>query len=288
VDGGDRRAWLNTDRPGERVAVGEPLPGLRFLSVQSSDRCWSEYHLAFNLCLTSPSSKGLRASYRCRGTHEVGAGDLMAFEPGDHHVTTRINGGRADFDVLGMDPGEIERAMRELGLQGRFHFRSPQMRSAEVTGAFQRLMTSIAGGAETLELECHYAALLQVLMARCAESPRSLRRSDAIVHPGIRATRNYLRDNFLGKPSLEQLAQQAGLSRFAFAHAFKKQVGTSPHAYLQLRRACEARRLVEGGTPLPHVASALGYADVPFLTRTLKAYFGAPPARWRICFQSNR
>ena len=264
------------------------MPGLRFLSVRSSDRCWSEYHLTFNLCLTSPSCKGVTASYRCRGTHDVGAGDLMAFEPGDHHVTTRVNGGRAHFDVLGMEPSELERAMSELGLRGRFHFRAPQMRSAEVARAFERLMTSIAAGAETLELECHYAALLHVLVARCAESPRSLRRPDAILHPGIRATRNYLRDNFLGKPSLEQLAQQAGLSRFAFAHAFKRQVGTSPHAYLQLRRACEARRLVEGGTPLPQVASALGYADVPLLTRTLKAYFGAPPARWRGCFQRNR
>ena len=288
MDGGERRVWLTTDRPGERVAVGAPLPGLRFLSVQSSNRCWSEYHLVFNLCLTSPSSKGLTASFRCRGTHEIGAGDLMAFEPGDHHITTRIRGGTADFDVLGMEPGEFERAMSELGLRGRFHFRSPQMRSAEVAGAFERLMMSIAGGAETLELECHYAALLQVLVVRCAESPRPLRRSDSIVHSGIRATRNYLRDNFLCKPSLEQLAQQAGLSRFAFAHAFKKQVGTSPYAYLQLRRACEARRLVESGMPLTEVASVLGYADVPLLTRTLKSYFGAPPARWRGCFQSNR
>jgi len=287
MDAGDGRAWLNTDRPGERVAVGEPLPGLRFLSVRSSDRCWSEYHLAFNLCLVSPSSKAVRASFRCRGSHDVTPGDLMAFEPGDHHVTTRINGGSAHFDVLGVDPPEFERAMSELGLRGRFHFRAPLMRSAEVARAFERLMVSIAGGAEALELECDYAAFLQVLVARCAESPRSLHRADVIVHPGIRATRNYLRDNFLGKPSLEQLSRQAGLSRFAFAHAFKKQVGTSPHAYLQLRRACEARRLVESGTPLPDVASALGYADVPLLTRTLKAYFGAPPARWRGCFQSN-
>jgi AraC-like DNA-binding protein len=288
MDSVDRRAWLTTDRPGERVAVGAPLPGLRFLSVRSSDRYWSEYHLDFNLCLVSPASKGITASYRCRGTHEVGAGGLMAFEPGDHHVTTRISGGRAHFDVLGMDPAELERVMRELGLRGGFHFRASLMRSEAVVRVFERLVKSIARGAESLELECQYAAFLQVLVAHCAESTPPSRRSDAIVHRGIRATRNYLRENFLGKPSLEQLAQQAGLSRFAFAHAFKKQVGTSPHAYLQLRRACEARRLVEGGTPLQHVANALGYADVPLLTRTLKAYFGAPPARWRGCFESNR
>jgi len=287
MDAGDRRAWLDTDRPGEKVAVGAPLPGLRFLSVQSSDRCWSEYHLVYNLCLASPHSTGVSANFRCRGAHDVGAGDLMAFEPGDHHVTTRISG-RAHFDVLGMEPTEFERAMSELGLRGRFHFRAPLMRSAEVARAFERLMTSIASGVETLELEYQYAEFLHLLVERCGESPRSFRRSDTIVHPGIRATRNYLRDNFLGKPSLEQLAQQAGLSRFAFAHAFKKQVGTSPYAYLQLRRACEARRLVEGGAPLPQVARTLGYADVPVLTRTLKSYFGAPPARWRGCFQSNQ
>ena len=35
------------------------------------------------------------------------------------------------------------------------------------------------------------------------------------------------------------------------------------------------------------VAGRLGYVDVPLLTRTLKHYFGVPPARYRRGFQDN-
>jgi AraC-like DNA-binding protein len=96
-----------------------------------------------------------------------------------------------------------------------------------------------------------------------------------------------LRSNFSEEPQLEHLARLAGLSRFAFAHAFKRYVGLPPYAYFQLRRACEARRMIEAGLPIAIVAERLRYTDVPLLTRTLKTYFGAPPARWRRCLESN-
>ena len=119
------------------------------------------------------------------------------------------------------------------------------------------------------------------------ETPALLRRRDSVPHAGVRAAREYLRHNFREEPRLEDLARLAGLSRFAFAHAFKRYVGMAPYAYFQMRRASEARGMVEKGVPIAVIAERLGYTDVPLLTRTLKAHFGAPPARWRRCLESN-
>lgn len=294
---GDRRHWLATDRPGERVALSTPLPAVRLTSVQNSNRCWSEYHLEFSLILVSSSSKGLSASYsskgvsasyRCRGSHSAGAGQLMAFEPGDHHVITRISGGRAHFDVITIEASELERVASELDHRGPFHFRTPHITDVEMAQALEGLVRSVAAGAGNLEVECQYTSFLLKVFRGCSESRPSFRRLDAIRHGGIRATRNYLRDSCRDNPSLAELAQRAGLSRFAFAHAFKKHVGLSPHAYLKLRRVSEARRLLERGMPIADVARSLGYVDVPFLTRTFKAYFGAPPARWRRHLERNQ
>jgi AraC-like DNA-binding protein len=263
------------------------LPGVRLTSVTNSDRCWKEYHLDYNICLVSPSSKGVGANYTGRGCHSAGPGDLIAFEPGDHHVTTRVSGGPACFDLIGIDPAEMERAMAELRIRGRFQFRSPHMKAPDVARALVMLVHSAASGGSGLELESRYATFLQKLVAQCAEPSVALRRPEAVRHSGIRAARNYLRDNPHENPSLADLAQMAGLTRFAFAHAFTQHVGLPAHTYLKLRRACEARRLVEFGVPIVEVASRLGYVDVPLLTRTLKAHFGAPPARWRRCLQRN-
>jgi AraC-like DNA-binding protein len=112
-------------------------------------------------------------------------------------------------------------------------------------------------------------------------------RRETVPHYGIRAARDYLRDNYRDNPTLEQLAERAGLTRFAFAHAFKKYVGLPPHAYLRLRRVCEARKHMELGESTADIVQSLGYVDVPLLSRTFKSYFGLPPARWRRAFEVN-
>jgi AraC-like DNA-binding protein len=282
------RTWIKTDRPEEYLAVSKPLPGTSLLSGRGSDRCWTEYHLEYKVCLLSRVTRGARVDYQCRrGTYAAGAGELMLFEPGDHHVTTRVQG-RANFDVVGLAASDLEQAAEELGIRGRPHFVDAHLTpSPDVSDALERLVSAAAVGARRLELECRQARFVELLLRDHGEASAPQRRRDWVPHAGVRATREYLRSNFHEEPRLADLAQMARLSRFAFAHAFKQYVGMAPYAYFQLRRASEARRMIEKGLPIALVAKQLRYSDVPLLTRTLKSYFGAPPARWRRCIESN-
>lgn len=161
------------------------------------------------------------------------------------------------------------------------------MRSIVVARALERFVASASRATSRLSVETHYADLLSALVDHCSESPAAIGRSQDIPHAPIRAVRNYLRANCADDATLANLASRAKLSRFAFAHAFTRYVGVPPHAYLKLCRVAEARTRIERGAPIREVAAALGFSDVPALTRALTAANGVPPGRWRRCFRAN-
>lgn len=79
--------------------------------------------------------------------------------------------------------------------------------------------------------------------------------------------------------SLERLAEEAGLSRTAFATSFRNSVGVSPGAYLSALRLGIAERAVEAGEGLKRAARASGYASTAALSRALsRKRFKSPPS----------
>ncbi len=80
---------------------------------------------------------------------------------------------------------------------------------------------------------------------------------------------------------LEMLATLANVSRFHFARMFKRSAGVSAMAYLErarMRRAC--RLIVNGGLPLAHIASLVGYADQSYFTRRFRLVVGVTPVAY--------
>lgn len=81
--------------------------------------------------------------------------------------------------------------------------------------------------------------------------------------------------------SLERLARTAGMSRSAFAAAFRATVGTTPGDYLGTFRVSVAQDLLRRGQPLARVASDVGYGSATALSRVFKAVCGVGPRAWR-------
>jgi AraC-like DNA-binding protein len=100
---GDGRLFCSTDRPGERLAVSQPLPGVKLLSVRHSNRYWREAHDSFVFTAVHREQDELVAEWRTRGRALFSRrGDIMGMEPGDVHVTQRLEArrGAASFDVV--------------------------------------------------------------------------------------------------------------------------------------------------------------------------------------------
>jgi len=80
--------------------------------------------------------------------------------------------------------------------------------------------------------------------------------------------------------SLEQLAQQAGMSRARFAAHFRKVVGATPFDYLTNWRLGVAQTMLRKGNSLKLIATAVGYTNATALTRVFTQRLGMSPSDW--------
>ncbi len=80
--------------------------------------------------------------------------------------------------------------------------------------------------------------------------------------------------------TLERMAAHAGMSRSAFAAAFKAATGTTPAAYSLDWKLNVAASLLRAGRSVKQVALDLGFADAPALSRAFRRRTGASPREW--------
>lgn len=80
--------------------------------------------------------------------------------------------------------------------------------------------------------------------------------------------------------SLQRMAGCAGMSRTAFAGAFRDVVGQTPADYLADWRMALARSRLREGRPIKLLADELGYANPSALSRAFAAKVGMSPRAW--------
>lgn len=84
-----------------------------------------------------------------------------------------------------------------------------------------------------------------------------------------------------GEPwTLARMASAAGMSRTAFANAFREAVGQTPADYLSGWRIALAQSRLREGRPLKILADELGYANASALSRAFTARVGHSPRDW--------
>lgn len=80
--------------------------------------------------------------------------------------------------------------------------------------------------------------------------------------------------------TLAALAAQAGMSRSAFAAAFRNVVGQPPADYLADWRLTLAQSRLREGRAVKTIAAELGYANASALSRVFSQKMGASPRQW--------
>lgn len=84
-----------------------------------------------------------------------------------------------------------------------------------------------------------------------------------------------------GEPwTLDRMAECAGMSRTAFANAFRDAVGQTPADYLAQWRIALAKSRLREGRPIKWLADELGYANPSALSRAFAARVGLSPRDW--------
>lgn len=80
--------------------------------------------------------------------------------------------------------------------------------------------------------------------------------------------------------TLASMAQQAGLSRSAFAAQFRQILGTTPAHYLARWRIGLAQQSLRAGRPLKAIATDVGYGSATALSRAFAEICGRSPRAW--------
>lgn len=287
----DGRSWASTDRPGERLSITRPEPGIEIVSVEDSHRHWCEAHDGFTVALIHRNQSELVADWRtrCRSLSSE-RGGLMLIEPGDVHVTERVRArvGVASFDVVRFSPALVARAARELGYRGDFHFRSPSAQDPLVFDALDRFVGAVARGESSLTVASAGSEALTTLIGQLGEQPASHGVALAAERDyRLRRVNDYLASHLERRPTLSELEQVSGLSQWRLCALFNRSQGASIGKCWNALRLRRAQRELERGRSLRLIVAELGYRDEAYLCRVFKAHYGMPPGAWRAMFRSN-
>jgi AraC-like DNA-binding protein len=221
------------------------------------------------------------------------AGTIVLLPPGEVHDGLPLAGTpwvwraiypSADFvtriaeDLFGPGPGvpQIPILLRGGGLPD---IPVTVRKDREIVEQFLSVHRQLEVGMTDLESEASLVMLFHDLL---------LRHARAVRHPGhprretrgVQQARELIHARSQSRLTMEELANVAGLSLYNFIHAFKREVGIPPHAYLTQIRVERAKQMIHEGMDLATVALGSGFADQSHLTRRFRQFVGVTPGEY--------
>jgi len=93
---------------------------------------------------------------------------------------------------------------------------------------------------------------------------------------------DYIKENYTGKCSLEEVAGYINISKYYFSNLFKKVKGINFSAYLNQVRIEQARKLLtHPGITISEVCEQTGFNDQQYFSKTFKKYTGITITEYR-------
>lgn len=254
--------------------------GIELLRARFSGHAYDRHaHHTYAIGVTLHGQQG----FQHRGRHHVStAGTIIAINPDEAH-----DGGAAGDEGFGYWMLYPEAAMWRVLLEDAGErpadapcFPGTLIDDPATARRLLHLCRVLAdGGASRLSVDEAAADALLPLAHRHgrAGGPAATTPPD----PGIARIRDLLHAHCDRDFRLDDLAAEAGRSRFQVSRAFAAAYGLPPHAWLTRRRLEAARALLLGGEPAASVAAAVGFVDQSHLIRRFKASYGITPGEFQ-------
>lgn len=215
--------------------------------------------------------------------YDVGAGDLILFNPRDTHSCAPVCGELLDYRAVNIEPHVMEHAVKEI--TGRAfipRFTQNVAFHSEVTQSVAATYNAIIRHASKLEKEeALFFLLEQVLQEYSAPfAEEHISRPDS----QIQTLCTYMEEHFADNISLEELLSMTTFGKSYLFRCFTKQVGVSPYRYLQTIRLDKAKHFLEEGIPPVEAAAMAGFADQSHFTNFFKEFIGLTPRQYQKIF----
>ena len=100
--------------------------------------------------------------------------------------------------------------------------------------------------------------------------------------PAVRVAVEHIGNNHESRIRLIDLAVIAAQTRFQLIRAFRREIGTTAHAYLVRVRVLAGTLRLAAGEPISSIATAVGFVDQTHFTRHFKRLHGTTPREYRL------
>lgn len=258
--------------------LAAPWPGIHLTSTESARHFGRHWHTTYGLGLLEA---GAHKSASGRGPVEAFAGDLVTTNPGEVHDGRPLGVDSRRWHTVYAEPDALQALLGRT--EGPGEISQPVIQDPALARvllqALHRLRTwpqAQADAAARLACEESLVHAFGLAFAR-----HGTRRAEAPAQPALTRVHARLCDAPLQVPSLAELAQLAGLSKFQLLRRFRAVYGMTPFAWLQHQRAERARAWIAAGMDLARAAAAAGFADQSHMTRVFLRQFGFTPGTWR-------
>lgn len=209
-------------------------------------------------------------------------GNIILFNPGDVHDGHPGTDDSLYYRMVYIHPEQLVPLLEAAGMRNARDFRSAQtlLEDPLLRLCLLQLACLIERGeADGLE---HEQQLFRVA-ERLAQMHRSIepaRRHPQVDRLLLRA-RDFIHAHVQQELSLEQISEQAAMSKYHFLRLFRQQFGMTPHQYVLNTRLNRAREALAAGQPLQDVVYDTGFSDLSHLNRRFKPVFGMTPRQYQ-------
>ncbi|MFV3333516.1 AraC family transcriptional regulator [Pseudomonas sp. NY15437] len=252
------------------ICTPTALPGLRSVEILTQRSFPRHAHDEYGIGVML---EGGHRSWSGRGQVEAQPRDIITVSPNELHDGASLRGAPRRWGMLYVEPTVIARlagaewAGREFSLPT---LTDPRL-ARRIATLLQRLPDACPDEASEGVLELFGDLLEQRRATTVAALPSR----------GVARMLERIHDDPRHAPSLAELAGIAGLTPFAALRRFRRELATTPHAYLLQYRVRQAHQAIGEGHTLAEAALIAGFADQPHMTRAFVRQFGLTPGQWR-------
>ncbi|MCQ4637383.1 AraC family transcriptional regulator [Anaerovorax odorimutans] len=231
--------------------------------------------------------EGGRRHLRCRGKeYQLSGGDLVLFNPKDSHQCAPVNGETLEYRALNITEKRMRQAAADItGRDFVPHFGENTVPRCDITAQIGTLYRAIVEEWPKMEKEELFYLLIEQLLAEFAQYRED--RVPAGPSEVIRTLCQYIEDNYSQAITLDELADLSDLSKSYLVRSFTRQVGVSPHRYLQSVRIQKAKKMLEQGASPIEAAGQAGFSDQSHFTNSFKGFIGLTPKQYQNIFSKD-